>query len=60
MLDATVQIIEVLSEPDFAHNVEAEEHGPRRDVHWVSGILGNLSIEQVRLCFDARLVRAEC
>jgi hypothetical protein len=60
MLDATVQVVEVLSEPDFAHNVKAEEHRPCRDIHGFSSILGNLGIEQIRLCLDTRFIRAKC
>jgi hypothetical protein len=60
VLDATVQVIEILSEPDFAHNIKAEEHRPGRHIHGLSGILRDLSFEQIRLCLDTRFICAKC
>lgn len=53
MLDARAQIVEILAKPDFAHDVEAEEHRPRCRVERLAEIRVGLRREQIDFGLDA-------
>jgi hypothetical protein len=59
MLDTALEIVEVLAKTDFAHDVEAEKHAPRRHVQGLAVSLEELRLEEVGLRLDARLIGAE-
>ena len=56
MLNAAYEVVEVFSEPNLAHDIEAKEHCPRRHIHRASGRFDQLRSEQVCLGLDARLI----
>jgi hypothetical protein len=59
MLDTAREVVEVLAEANLAHDIEAEEHGPSRHIHWLPCTLSQLLAEQIRFGFDARPICAE-
>ena len=59
MFDTGVQVIEVLGEAHFSHDIETKEHGPGSCIEWLSEIGLDLRGEQVCLALDTGFVRSE-